>query len=127
MRPALLAIALAIAPAAAHAQEIPAGLVMATATALDVRATMRCTNPAACVEGNPLAALLYDPKHPGALIVGDAIAVGGLMWLGAEMRRSSRPTVRRLWWLPAATFTIASVIAWRRNESFLARCGGCSR
>lgn len=100
--------------------------LMVGSTSLDLRSTIRCTGPA-CMEGNPVAAMWYNPKHPGYLIVADAVAVSGVTWLELELRHSPHKALRAIWWAPGAIFTTASLVAWRRNERWLARCGSNCR
>lgn len=84
------------------------------AGALDLSSTLSCA-PGMCGEGNPIAALLYDPRHPGYLIAGELVAVGVTATIGQALRSSSSPVLRKIWWLPQLAFTVGSTIAWRHN------------
>ncbi len=102
-----------------------AAAAMSLATALDLSSTFACRDPRFCAETNPIASPFYDVRHPGYLIAADAIGVAAITLAGRAMRRSDSPVLRRLWWVPAAAFTVGSLVAWRGNQSYLARCPEC--
>jgi len=118
-------LALAKPARAQHVADIATVAVVGLASGLDVASTLACRNPGLCRESNPLAALFFDPQHPAYLVGADAVALAGVALLSRTLRRSSSRTARRLWWVPAAVFTAASLAAWRSNARELRGCPEC--
>ncbi len=126
---ALVLASLAVATPAASQRlaDVATAVVTGLASGLDVGSTLACRNPTRCSESNPLAAPFFDPQHPGYLLAADAAVVAGVVLLSRTLRHSSSRTARRLWWAPAAAFTVASLVVWRSNVRQLRQCPECRR
>lgn len=124
---ALVLVTVPLRRANAQWEDIGAAAAMSVATGLDLSSTFSCRNASRCAEANPIAAPFYDIRRPGYLIAADAVGVAAITYIGRALRRSNDRTLRRWWWVPAAAFTVGSLVVWRGNVRQLARCPECRR
>ena len=86
-------------------------------TFFDAETTFSCIKAGTCREGNPLMQPFFRNGRPA--VYGFCAGVNGaFLYSSYCLRKSSNPTVRKLWWVIPVTMTVSHVIIGGANLRF---------
>ena len=89
--------------------------LLGTAMMFDTKSTFDVLNRCArCHETNPYAAPFVNRGPAAAVGAGIAFDIG-VMAVAKQMKGSTKPQLRRTWWIAPVAITAAHVVAYRHN------------